>query len=154
MRESRFRVWDKENNCWFQPTYKAYLREIEELLLTQEGELVLRKYNRMEHESLFPNRFEKTWYTGLKDKNGREIYEGDIIYWEIDNGIGIESYSAVVWWSENKEQYKTMYKWIVLYLSDYLRGDFDELATPAAYDYKLQTIGNIYENPELLEALK
>jgi len=90
-------------------------------------------------------------YTGLKDKNGREIYEGDIIYWEIDNGIGIESYSAVVRWSENDEKYKGAYKWIVLYLEDYLRGQFDALATPASYNDDLQVMGNIYENPELLE---
>lgn len=91
-------------------------------------------------------------YTGLKDKNGKEIYEGDIIYWEIDNGVGIESYTATVQWSENNSNYKGMYKWIVLYLVDYLRGSFDKLSTPAVYNDGLQVIGNIYENPELINS--
>jgi len=91
-------------------------------------------------------------YTGLKDKNGKEIYEGDIIYWEIDNGVGIESYTAIVKWSENlvEEGWNQTYKWLVGYTGNYYRGSYDELSTPAAYNDALQIIGNIYENPELL----
>lgn len=147
MRDSKFRVWDKEKNRWFKPTYKAYAREVEELLLTQEGELVLRKYNRMEHESLFPNRFEKVWYTGLKDRNGKEIYEGDVIYYNIDNGVGIEHYQARVVWSENTTEYKNRFEWLIIYSE----GDgFDGLSRPAAYNSELLVIGNIYEHPHLL----
>ncbi|KJF45842.1 YopX family protein [Bacillus altitudinis] len=89
-------------------------------------------------------------YTGLKDKNDKKIYEGDAIFWEIDNGVGIESYSAVVYYSENTEKYKGMYKWIVVYLGDFHRGEFDELRTPSRYKDSLQVFGNIYESPELL----
>lgn len=93
-------------------------------------------------------------YTGLKDKNGKEIYEGDIIYWEIDNGVGIESYTAIVKWSENlvEEGWSQTYKWLVGYTGNYYRGSYDELSTPAAYNDALLIIGNIYENPDLLEA--
>lgn len=87
---------------------------------------------------------------GLKDSEGNEIYDGDAIFWEIDNGVGIESYSAVVYYSENTEKYKGMYKWIVVYLGDFHRGEFDELRTPSRYKDSLQVFGNIYESPELL----
>lgn len=92
-------------------------------------------------------------YTGLKDKNGKEIYEGDIIYWEINNGVGIESYTAIVKWSENlvEEGWSQTFKWLVGYTGNYYRGSYDELSTPAAYNDELQVIGNIYENPEVLE---
>lgn len=92
-------------------------------------------------------------YTSLKDKNGREVYEGDIIYWEINNGVGIESYTAIVKWSENlvEEGWSQTYKWLVGYTGNYYRGSYDELSTPAAYNDALQIMGNIYENPELME---
>lgn len=71
-------------------------------------------------------------YTGLKDKNGKEIYEGDIV--EV-----IDKYAKRVFTGEVsfidasfviKNDYSTNYRWM---------------------DYDVKVIGNIYENPELME---
>lgn len=74
-------------------------------------------------------------YTGLQDKNGTDIYEGDIIL------IANKSYKekATVEWSVRGA------KWVLVYndLSVY------ELATWTETVYEV--IGNIYENPELIE---
>lgn len=91
--------------------------------------------------------------TGLKDANGNDICNGDLIYWEIDNGIGIEHYAAVVRWSEDltKEGWSGNYVWLVEYTGDCQRGSYDELSTPATYSDSLQIGGNIFEYPEILE---
>lgn len=147
MREIKFRAW------WSNIGEMEYFDTVA-FLNFEDGTLIYQKHPEEETcTDEISDGFELMQYTGLKDKHGREIFEGDIIYWEIDNGVGIESYTAIVKWSENlvEEGWSQTYKWLVGYTGNYYRGSYDELSTPAAYNDELQVIGNIYENPELLE---
>lgn len=79
-------------------------------------------------------------YTGLKDKNEKEIYEGDIYYDEVfRSNVVIEFNNARYFSCQKDEDRKT----IVDMLRPYQFGD------PLAS--KIEAIGNIYTNPELLE---
>jgi hypothetical protein len=73
--------------------------------------------------------------TGLKDKNGKEIYEGDIVEHGIDNNTAIVIYQAPSFVMKKNIKNKTWYEFI---LSE----------TELQFE---KIIGNIYENPELLK---
>lgn len=83
----------------------------------------------LEFNNLIPiSAVELMQYTGLRDKNGKEIYEGDII-----SCCGI---NLAVEWDNEDAQWNTIGR----------RGQ-----TAKEFCEKREVIGNIYENPELLE---
>lgn len=82
-------------------------------------------------------------FTGLKDKNGKNIFEGDIIAIDEDS-IYYHTASGIV------RTYKGM--WVSFYLPDAHGGDcYDEIYR---INSEREVIGNIFDNPELLEEPK
>ena len=69
---------------------------------------------------------------GLKDKNGKLIYEGDRVY------IDCEDKTAIIKWSDDLARFTINFE------DEAVIADFDNF-----YGEELEVIGNIYENSEL-----
>ena len=140
MCEIKFRAWDKLE--------KAYLNE-EHIAIDNLGNIfIFERYDNNDadlwYTRLLPDPDNKRHvieqYTGLKDKNGREIYEGDIVSVR-DSPVAVEDEKGVccVAWS-------SILAGFILKGSDAYKFDEQSLS-----DLKLIIIGNVHENPELLE---
>jgi len=122
MREIKFRVWDKSQRKF-----------ISNFLVSRIGSIMVDvgdPYTSLERR----NELELSQWTGLKDKNGKEIYEGDII-----NG---KKTNAVIEYRDGACSFKARYA-----------PDFAPLLLQVVALQKtdgIEVIGNIYENPELL----
>ena len=121
----KFRVWDKINKCWYEPIFEAHKGRLKELTITLSGDLDMRTMEGTMHSSMFPDQYELMQFTGLHDKNGKSIFEGDIV--KDDTLIMRIEYINSSFCKCNDKG-----NWII-----------------HSHDC-LEIIGNIFENPELL----
>lgn len=134
MREIKFRAWDKHARP--EPMMAGLTG------ITREGECAL---------SPDKDRFVLMQYTGLKDKNGKEIYEGDLLRVKRSGG-GSTSVSEVYWEqpevrNDHTGQYES--------LNGYVQFGGWKTRSRNEWNYAMhegnfEVIGNIYENPELV----
>ena len=143
MREIKFRVYlDK---MYYQNEYNEYntnlvgidfFNKTVTFVAYTDGEEIdnLEKYSFDENDFLYEKDLKIMQYTGSKDKNNKEIYEGDIFY------IGSKKILYIVEWIDFgvKGRQIRNKSWIGL---DYWKDD-------------IEVIGNIYENPELMEEVR
>lgn len=81
-------------------------------------------------------------YTGLKDKNGKEIYEGDIIRSFDSNGEAI--LHCIVW---EEARFVALYKGRNFSSKCFLKQDWLD-------EFEKEVIGNIYDNKNLLDEVE
>ena len=130
MRALEFRAWWKDT--------KRFL-DCDEWYMTCSGAKYL-------HYAVMPykdDNFIIEQYTGLKDKNGKKIFEGDIVSEEFEYGGEKTKTIWQVRWSDDECAFE------LHYVSGF---EVDDCSLVADDEEDYEVIGNIHKQPELLEA--
>lgn len=168
MRELKFRAWDEEKKRMLYSTESYDYGNTEFRFI--DGELCVVRYRCGWNNHAIPNKLESVknimQYTGLKDRNGREIYEGNIYLFDGSTGDpGVRAYGL-----PSKRLTGELFivakldcGFVLRHISSYGHSGFDTpnciiKGWPIIDNYTLWNHqrslvykGNIYENPELLE---
>ena len=121
----RFRAWDK--------VFKEMV-QVNALVLDEQVVKVTYKNGNVAKEDM--KEYELMQSTGLKDKNGKEIFEGDI--------VDYKGRKAVVKWHGSYASF--IYRFV-----DELQERKSEWKPLYLAYYKFEVVGNVHENKELLE---
>ena len=127
MRGLKFRAFDIENKTWTFVT----LGDLICGACTENGDKPLSGAKQVWEQ-----------YTGLKDKNGKEICEGDIVSEEFEYGGKKTKTIWQVRWCDDECAFE------LHYVSGF---EVDDCSLVADDEEDYGVIGNIHENPELLE---
>lgn len=135
MREIKFRAWDRINKT---------MNYFDSGVIGFEQ---IKNYCFVKH--LLPNDILLLQYTGLKEKRGKEIYEGDIIRFYFDEQHGIQNKHSII----DKSFFTEMIDSVIFEKGCFFAFNYDveDGAFLFKYNNCCEIIGNIYENPGLIK---
>jgi len=136
MREIKFRAWDGKNkemtyldNLWICYEYSSLCFGYEDSGICEWGKKDVEDYEIMQ-------------YTGLKDKNGKEIYEGDIIQFKANYTSKPCGYiNGIIQWNDNGARFE--------FKAFNISEPYDLVEESDEGSYMWTVLGNIHENPKL-----
>jgi len=135
MRAINFRAWDTRTNKWAEdfaigtstqsPHEVQSFPVVAPVVFNGQGKCVLMQF------------------TGLLDKKGKEIYEGDVLDWG-------DNFNSKVYWDEETASFRIEELGIAVWKGE----KYPRTHDLNSYTYTATIKGNIYENPSLLTHTK
>lgn len=140
-REIKFRAWipEKMRMVYFDP--------INQIRCFDGGDMCLGEWSIEEDSTLYEDDFTLMQYTGLKDRNGEDIYEGDIIQIHEKMGDNTKIWNAAVNFSCGSF---SMYN---PNCCERCKNGDGTISTLGDGFGPIEVIGNIHEDPELLKEM-
>lgn len=152
MREIKFRVWNTVAKCFYPREHFGIDMDGVELQLMPECSHYKKPFlrNMSSQKSMI-----FTQFTGIYDKNGKEIWEGDIV---VKRGY--------IWFDKGKPNYRGTVEWIYSQwqvvahcvnhekrgISDGINEGFNDDGIEEGKRSKWEVLGNVWEHPELVKA--
>ena len=140
MREIKFRIWDRQNKTWLENSNSLHcfsnwsICPFTGKLIDYVGTIdaygdsyiasPAPDYYVLNGKIIKEPRYVMQQYTGLKDRNGIEIYDGDILFFKQQDGV---------WSNQNNKCIEVGYPFV------------------CGNAHLGEIVGNIFENPELLK---
>ena len=131
MRDIKFRAWDKKDRV---------IRDVVGMSFYHDSVSVDIEHGRYLQDDV--SRFELMQFTGLKDKNGTKIYEGDILTTDLSRPYLAVEFRNGAFMFQCHDNGKDYYDFMT---ATYENSNFTKYH---------EVIGNIYENKELLEEVE
>ncbi len=130
----KFRIWDKECN---------YFHDMPDYFVGMDASLNVLQRNHRNEWDILPLENQENYViqqcTGLKDKNGEFIFEGDLLHSERNDEL-FDPAVFVIDWSEG-----------IMWVDDIDPEVLGSCPFTLHENYDYEIIGNIFENPELLK---
>lgn len=145
MRPIKFRAWDTKHNKWAElddakmnPLTGKIMEDVDNSCGDPECCGGPHPY------FVDQDQYQVTQFTGLHDKNGKEIFEGDIanityVLLEPDGSLMTYTERGVMYWVESEARFSFDVK--------------DSLFDEDMEDLKIEVLGNVYEHPELIKGV-
>ena len=172
MRTTKYRVWDKEKKVMIDYYQIVSINFDKDGVCGIDGWIPIKNGDEWEQElyQIDKQNIVLMQWTGLTDKNGKDIYEGDVVKYEetvllngelVDGKVPIEKPHIVTEIKENYEYWDgkigtQIWGHILISVNDLFGLHQDEWSSYYGYEsaeglQEGEVIGNVFQNPELLE---
>ena len=144
MKELKFRAFHKSSKIMFDVVQIDFINKF---VFSYERIRSMSKYPYFDTVSYLSSECELMQFTGLKDVDGKDIFEGDVVEVEFDDYYSNNSFTID---EDSTHKGEIVFEFFGYYIK-FPDMCFMSINDIADYEFNIKILGNIHQNPELLE---